>query len=195
MLKRMETLSALWRRLDVPGHDACRFEQHATGCQIAGTAIFEHQGVPAHLEYEVVCDATWHTRGGTVRGFVGTQLVQLAVERTPAGEWLLDGRTVPGLEDCVHLDFGFTPATNFAQLRQVALQVQQSVAFSVAWLDVPDGTELALLALPQHYERRSATSYWYESPTVGYAELLELTDKGIIVRYPGLWELETSSAG
>jgi hypothetical protein len=191
----METLSALWRRLDVPGHDACRFEQTESGYEIAGTAIFPHAGLPALLDYQVECDEAWRTLRGEVRGFLGTRLVEVTVERAPAGEWLLNGQTVAGLQDCVHLDFGFTPATNFAQLRETALRVHQRAAFSVAWLDVPDGPALALQSLPQHYERRSATSYWYESPTVDYAELLELTQEGIIVRYPGLWELETSSAG
>jgi hypothetical protein len=55
----------------------------------------------------------------------------------------------------------------------------------VAWIDAPDGV---LQALPQRYERRSATTYWYESPTVGYAELLELAPSGFVRRYPGLWE-------
>ena len=49
----------------------------------------------------------------------------------------------------------------------------------------PDGV---LQALPQRYERRSATTYWYESPTAGYAELLELAPSGFVRRYPGLWE-------
>ena len=49
-------------------------------------------------------------------------------------------------------------------------------------------TLLEAARLPQRYERRSATTYWYESPTAGYAELLELAPSGFVSRYPGLWE-------
>jgi hypothetical protein len=44
--------------------------------------------------------------------------------------------------------------------------------------------------LPQRHERRTSSTYRYESPTVSYEALLELTPAGFIRRYPGLWELE-----
>jgi hypothetical protein len=31
--------------------------------------------------------------------------------------------------------------------------------------------------------------YWYEAPTVGYADLLEVAPTGFIHSYPGLWEV------
>jgi hypothetical protein len=97
----------------------------------------------------------------------------------------VNGAAVPGLEAYVDLDLGFTPATNLTQLRRVALAPGESAEVPVAWIDAPDGV---LQALPQRYERRSATTYWYESPTAGYAELLELAPGGFVRRYPGLWE-------
>jgi hypothetical protein len=91
------------------------------------------------------------------------------------------------LESCVDLDFGFTPATNLLQLQRVALAVGQVADVPVAWLDVSAGT---LTVLPQRYERRSATTYWYESPSANYEGLLEVAPTGFIRRYPGLWEAE-----
>jgi hypothetical protein len=184
----------MWRRLDVPGHDFCCFEQLASGWQIAGTAIFLHGGVPARLAYRVTCDAAWRTQHGSVQGSIGTRPVAVRVERSEAGQWLLDGRVMSELHGCVHLDYGFTPATNFEQLRQLGLQVGERAELTVAWLDVPDRQPLAMRALPQRYARRSASTYWYESPDDGYAALLELTEQGTIARYPGLWELEQGTA-
>jgi uncharacterized protein len=183
----MTTHSLLWRRLDVPGHDACRFHESESGWEIDGTAVFLHEGLPARLAYRVVCDREWQTREGSVRGFVGTDLVTAIIERDGRGTWKLDGRVVPGLESHRHLDFGFTPATNFQQVQQLALAVGQAADLPAAWLDVPPS---GLQLLPQRYERRSASTYWYESPTAGYEALLELTPDGFIRRYPGLWELE-----
>lgn len=186
----METLCAIWRRLDAPGHDACRFELGASGWQIEGWAIFVHAGEPARLAYRVTCDSAWRTQHGRVHGFLGTRPVAATVARSPAGAWSVDGRTVAELEGCLHLDYGFTPATNFQQLRQLDLAVGEHADLTVAWLDLPAAQPAAMRALPQRYARRSATTYWYESPDDGYAALLELTREGVIARYPGLWELE-----
>jgi hypothetical protein len=183
----MDTHSMLWVRLDTPGHDACRVLEQASGCEIQGTAVFRHNGVPAQLAYQVVYDAEWRARFGVVRGFVGAELVNVRIERAAGGAWTLNGETVAGLEDCVHLDFGFTPATNFPQLRQLQLAVGQAADLPAAWLDVfPSRLE----RLPQRYERRSETEYWYEAPGAGYSALLEVTPAGFVRRYPGLWEVE-----
>jgi hypothetical protein len=186
----VETFCAIWRRLDVPGHDACRFERLGSAWQIDGAAVFQHERAAALLSYRVTCDLGWRTQRGHVRGFVGSTAVDVAIERTAEGAWTLDGRIMPGLERCLHLDFGFTPATNFQQLRQLALEVGESADLPVAWLDVPDAQPLALQRLAQRYERRSASTYWYEASMFDYRGMLELTADGIIVRYPDLWELE-----
>jgi uncharacterized protein len=176
----------LWRRLDTPGHDACRLEEGDAGWRLEGTAVFREGGAPALLKYWLACDRAWHTRGGRVHGWLGEQSVDLTIARTAEGVWTLNGVIVPGLERYVDLDLGFTPATNLPQLRRLALTKGQSAEAPVAWLDVPSGT---LSVLPQRYERRSQTIYWYEAPSVGYADLLEVGPTGFIHSYPGLWEV------
>lgn len=182
-----EPCPLLWRRLDTPGHDACRVEACPGGWRLDGVAVFLHEHGPARLEYGVRCDAAWRSRDGFVRGFVGTRTVDVAIGRHPTGHWMVDGRRVEGLDDCEHLDFGFTPATNISQLKFLALAEGAGADLAVAWLDVPPS---ALRRLPQRYERRG-DAMWYESPTFDYRGLLELTPEGIVRRYPGLWELES----
>jgi hypothetical protein len=179
--------SILWRRLDTPGHDACRLDRSATGWQLEGTAVFLHQGNPARLDYRLVCDTAWRTQQGHVQGWIGSDPLELRIARTNAGVWTLNGATVPNLEDCVDLDFGFTPATNLSQLRRLALEVGQAADVPVAWLDLSPGS---LGRLPQRYERRADETYWYEAASFGYAALLEVTPEGFVRRYPGLWEAE-----
>jgi hypothetical protein len=178
---------ALWRRLDAPGHDACRLEETDAGWQLDGSAVFLHDGAPARLAYHVACDRAWHTLRGQVSGWLGSRSVHLAVARRPQGTWTLDGAAMPGLERCVDLDFGFTPATNLTQIRRLALAEGEAADAPVAWLDVPAGT---LGVLHQRYHRRTGTTYWYEAPSAGYAGLLEVTAIGFVRRYPGLWEAE-----
>ena len=179
--------SILWRRLDTPGHDCCLLEPGTGGWSLYGTAVFHHDGIPARLTYHIACSLAWRTQHGRVRGWIGARLVEFRIARMAGGVWTLNGQVVPGLEACVDLDLGFTPATNLLQLRRVALAEGQTAEVPVAWLDVPPGN---LGLLPQRYERRGADTYWYESPSTGYAALLEVTPDGFVRRYPGLWEAE-----
>jgi hypothetical protein len=181
------TTSALWRRLDTPGHDAALVNRTADGWHLEGTAVFANEQAPARLSYWVDCAKDWRTRRGGVTGWIGDQRYDVNVVRSEAGQWALDGTVIEGLEQCLDLDFGFTPATNFLQLQRCALAIGERVEFPVAWLDLPDPS---LTFLPQKYEKRSATTYWYESPQGPYTALLELVESGFVRIYPGLWTIE-----
>lgn len=188
----MQTEWILWRRLDTPGHDACRLVQRRSGWRLEGSAVFQHAtGAPACLAYRIDCDTAWRTHSAAVRGWVGARRLDLRISRTAEDRWLLGGEAVADWRGCACLDLGFTPATNLAQLRRAALQVGEAVDVPVAWLDVPDGTAEVLA---QRYERRSAGQYWYEAPRFGYAALLEVSPAGFVVKYPGLWEAEPAAA-
>ena len=118
---------------------------------------------------------------------LGNRQIEYAIIRQ-GGEWRLNGVAVPGLEDLVDLDLSFTPATNSQQLRRVPIALNATVELPVAWLDIDTGT---LSELPQIYERRSETTFWYEAPSAEYSGLLELAANGFVRRYPGLWEAES----
>lgn len=184
----MTSESILWRRLDRPGHDACHLDRSDVGWTLDGTAVFLENKVPVQLAYHVDCDLEWHTRQGEVRGFIGVKPAELRIVRTTAGAWTLNGAVVPSLEGCVDLDLGFTPATNLLPLRRLDLAQGQGAAAPAAWLDVFTRT---LQVLPQRYERRSRSTYWYEAPSLPFEALLEVAPVGFIHRYPGLWEAES----
>ena len=184
----MVAVSILWKRLDTPGHDACRLDGNDAGWKLDGTAVFRHDGAPARLTYQVACDLAWRTLQGKVEGWLGNQSIAFSISRTDAGLWALNGLAVPSIEDCADLDLGFTPATNLLPIRRLDLAEGQSAEAPAAWLDVSKGK---LAVLPQRYERRSKTTYWYEAPSVQYAALLEVSPTGFVLRYPGLWEAES----
>ena len=179
--------SALWRRLDTPGHDAANVTRTANGWRLEGTAVFAHDLGPARLDYWVDCATDWRTHRGGVSGWVGSQRCDVSVTRTASGLWRVGDETLVGFEHCLDLDFGFTPATNFLQLHRCNLRIGETADFAVAWLDAP---EASLTLLPQRYERRSATTYRYESPQGPYSALLDIADSGFVRLYPDLWELE-----
>ena len=183
----MTPVSTLWRRIDTPGHDACRLVEDKDGWQLSGTAVFRQEDAAVCLGYVVAGDRSWGTQRGEVSGWIGEKPVDFTVIRNAGGGWTLNGARVPGLDELVDLDFGFTPATNLPQIRRVKLAVGQGAEVPVAWLDVLAGT---LSVLPQRYERRTETTYDYRSPTAPYAGLLELGPAGFISRYQELWGAE-----
>ena len=182
----MAVRSILWKRLDTPGHDACIISRNDTGWKLCGSAVFRHDRHPAQLSYEVVCDTAWRTLYGNVQGWLGERPVSFCIARTETQAWKLNEQDVQHLEPCIDLDLGFTPATNLLPLRRLNLAEGQGAYAPAAWLNVSTST---LTLLPQRYERRSETTYWYEALTANYADLLTVDQTGFVVRYPGLWEV------
>lgn len=181
----------LWRRLDVPGHDACRLEGDQRGWRVEGAASFLAGEGPAWLVYTIECDLRWRARRGQVRGRLGSRAIELEVSNGD-GVWLLNGVTIDGLAGCIDLDLGFTPATNLIAIRRLALAPGQAGDVRAAWLDVATG---ALQPLDQRYERRSESAYWYQAPRFDYAAELDVAATGFIRRYPTLWEEERGATG
>jgi hypothetical protein len=187
----MATLTtALWERLDLPGHDSCRLTQTGDGWELRGTAVFVDHAGPAHISYLVNCGRDWKCRAATLQGWIAHQQWDLEITRAANGEWQVNDESYGALNDVVDLDLGFTPATNLLHLRRHQLEIGEAADIPVAWIDLPQAT---LTYLPQRYERRSQTTYWYESPTAHYAALLEMAASGFVAEYPGLWRLRTES--
>jgi hypothetical protein len=183
--------SILWRRLDVPGHDACRLAPMGAGWRVEGCAVFGHEGLPARLDYAAHCDAAWISRGGTVRGWIGDKRVEYAMGRDANGRWTLNGALAPEAAGHPDLDFGFTPSTNLFAIRRLGLSPGEAGASPAAWLDFGKGT---LGFLPQKYRRladaHGRMRYAYEAHTAGYEDELGVSAEGFILRYPELWEAE-----
>src|SRR5687767_12693938 len=101
----------LWRRLDVPGHDAAALRLSAGGSVLSGMAVFL-DGSPTALTYAVHSDRAWQTTEAQIRGWRGREAIDLRVRREGGGGWTLNEVPCPAVQGCVDLDLSFTPATN-----------------------------------------------------------------------------------
>lgn len=181
-----DTIHAFWRRIDQPGHDAARFAQFGDGWKLEGYAAFNENG-PTGLRYEVSLRPDFTTAAATITGYRCGRPFRHEFHRIDS-EWRLDGEVVPGFGDLIHLDFGFTPATNLQQLLHADLGVGEEAELPAAWFDIGEAT---LVRLPQHYRRTAADRYHYRSPTAGYEATLEMAASGFVRLYPDLWEMES----
>jgi hypothetical protein len=115
--------SILWRRLDRPGHDACRLLSRESGWHLVGTAVFAHERQPCRLDYSVVCDGGWRTQSARVTGWVGAEAVEIALSADSGRRWRLNGRECPAVGGCIDLDLNFSPSTNLLPIRRLGLGI------------------------------------------------------------------------
>jgi uncharacterized protein len=179
----------LWRRLDLPGHDAATLQPGARGVVLSGMAVFQ-EGGPTALAYLVQADSNWKTTEGRVWGWHGHKAIELRLHRDDLGTWTMNGALCPAVDGCMDLDLSFTPATNLLPLRRLGLRVGQSAEVRSAWLEWP---EVRLSPLVQRYARRSDTEYDYESDLPGgelFRSTLRVQPEGWVLDYGGLWRAE-----
>lgn len=178
---------ALWRRLDAPGHEACRLDRVADGWTLDGSAAFAHDGRPCSLAYSVRCDDAWRTSFARVRGWVGDDEVRALVARGDDGRWRLDDREVEAVAGCVDVDLNFSPSTNLLPIRRLALAVGETATVRAAWLRFPS---FALEPLEQTYTRLDERRYRYESAGGRFVAEVTVDAAGLVVDYAGIWTRE-----
>lgn len=176
----------LWRWMDRPGHEAARLERAGGEWHLRGTSVLVHEGQPCRLDYRVVCDAEWRTRGTSVSGWIGADRVTAEI-MAAAGRWTLNGEQVPEVAGAIDVDLNFSPSTNLLPIRRLKLAVGEEARVLAAWLRFP-GFELE--PLEQVYRRTGERTYRYSSADGTFVRDLEVDAVGFVTRYPGFWEAE-----
>ena len=179
--------SVVWKRHDLPGHEACRVTAVESGWTIDGVAVLVEADMPCRLDYRVDCDRAWVTRTAEVRGWVGDRAVDIVVSRSASGHWQLNGATCDGFEQCVDVDLNFSPSTNMLPVRRLELEVGASAMVRAAWLRFPSFT---LELLEQSYTRVEECRYRYESGGGRFVAEVTVDEMGLVVRYGELWSRE-----
>jgi hypothetical protein len=182
--------SILWRRLDLPGHEACRLIAAEDSWRVAGTAVFAFEGQACRLDYSVVCDRTWQTRSASVTGWVGDDTTAVEIQVQPGGRWWLNGVECGEVAGCIDVDLNFSPATNLLPIRRLALGVGQVAEVRAAWLRFPS---FRLEPLVQSYRRVEQDRYRYESAGGRFAADLVVNEAGLVTSYGSLWTIERAA--
>jgi hypothetical protein len=167
-----------WERLDVPGTDECRVLETDSGYRLEGLAEYSEQGEAHKISYAIDCAKNWDTWRATIEGTANH-----VIERK-SRLWTLNGVAQEMAGNVTQIDFGFSAATKFLQLKQMNLAVGQDEHCVVAWFDL---FEEELVYLHQIYERKSDSQYGYECPSYKYDETLDVNDQQFVTTFPRLW--------
>lgn len=176
----------LWRRYDLPGHDACRIQQSQDGWIVEGSAVFSDAGLVSAIRYCVTCDLQWHAIRSETSGWHRNQPVCLHMEQSD-GTWLVNGERAPDLQGLIDIDLGFTPATNTIPIRRMKMAGVTSCEVVSAWLD-PDTWQIRPLL--QQYAAGEDSRLAYAAPSLDFYADLHIDAFGVVVDYPGLWRSE-----
>ncbi len=184
---RLTRATILWRRLDLPGHEAAELLPVADGWRLSGVAALAESGRPCRLEYLITCNANWYTRRCLVRGYVGAEQVKLDLARDRHAKWTRNGVPTPHLTGCVDVDLAFSPATNLLPIRRLNLEIGAAAPVRTAWVRFP---EITIEVLEQVYTRAAPDRYLYESAGGAFRRELTVDAVGLVLDYPDLWIAE-----
>ena len=187
----MEARTVVWKRQDLPGHEACRLLPLDTGWQLAGVAVLAYEGQACRLDYLIDCDPQWVTQSAVVTGYVGDQTISATVVRDGTGHWQLNERAVDGVAGCTDIDLNFSPSTNLLPIRRLNLAVGATAPLRAAWLRFPS---FALESLDQSYTRLASRRYRYESAGGRFVTEVTVDDEGLVIAYGDIWSREAPAS-
>src|SRR5678815_2571965 len=100
--------SILWRGFVFPGHEACHLFSLNSEWHLEGTAVFSYEQQACRLDYQITCDAAWHTLFAKVAGWLDTTLVDVQIKTEPTGGWWLNEVEQSEVKDCIDIDLNFS---------------------------------------------------------------------------------------
>ncbi len=185
--------SVLWRWVQGPGLERFQLLRAADKWILRGTILTVAEHDPAEARYEVVCDNSWHTWSAMIQlqNGAGERVLHI---RNENGRWYENDRLNESVSGCIDIDLGWSPSTNTLPIRRLQLAIgQRSGLVTAAWVRFPD---MKLQALPQEYQRLSATRYRYSSREGEFVTNLSVDDEGLVVDYEGFWQrIESAKSG
>lgn len=169
----------LWRSEELQSSDHFVARATPSGWRFDGTLVAPIEDEPAHIQYFVELDRGWLTQRAEVAISVGDRAPRvISFEADGQGNWKVEGASGEGLEGCLDVDLGFSPATNTLQVRRLGLEVGESETLTVAWLSFP---ELEVQPLTQTYTRLAPDRWNYGDDE--FTADLALSPEGFVLVY------------
>ena len=176
--------TCVWRRLDTPGLEWCRFDRAG----IRGSLLVDLDGSRRFVTYAVRRDRHWHTRGAMVEQDDGSGRRRLLLRADGRGRWFAGRRELHWAQGLLDVDLGVTPSTNTLPIRRLRLSVGEAAELTAVWVRFPS---LEVRPLAQRYTRLGPSTYRYQSLVDGevrFSARLSVDPDGAVRRYARLFQ-------
>ncbi len=171
-----------WRRLDEFGLEVLRLEMDGEGIKVRSTLV--HGGErPFGLHYEWSLDSAWQTRRVELQLWAEKDR-SMAIERTGAASWRIDGEDLGSLEGCEEVDISATPFCNGIAVRRLRRRPGELAAL---YVELP---EFSVSPSRQRYEDLGKDRWRYVDlgAAAGFEAIIELDAEGMVRSYEGLFQ-------
>lgn len=164
-----------------PGREQVRVRTGDHGASAEGLIVGGPDDPELRIRYRVECNSAWATTAATL----DTPTGQVRLRRS-GQTWQLDGVLRPDLAGCLDIDIALTPFTNTLPIRRLGLEVGEEAEIAVVYLQ-PAEHPVEVREMHQRYTRLDEHVYRYQSGA--FSRDLEVDSDGIVLTYPGIWEL------
>jgi uncharacterized protein len=165
------------------GFEVARFDRAGAGHRIRGTATAVEDADAWAISYDITVDSAWTTR--QVRA--ARDDTEFRAARDKHGQWVVNGRTVPELSDCVDVDFEWSVVTNTLPIHRLGHDPRRPMHAPAVYVRAAD---LSVMRLDQRYTPVASPAgrhvYQYSAPAFDFEAQLSFDAAGLIVDYPGL---------
>lgn len=171
-----------WKRIDFSGFETLALEEDADGWR-ARSVIIDNSEAPFGLSVEWRLDRNWVSRSVQLTLIRDGGVRELAIERTGAVSWRVDGAPRPDLEECAEIDVSATPFCNGLALRRLGQEPGELTALYVL------ASDLTIQPSRQRYERAGDKWRYVDlGAAKGFTAILSFDEHLIVRDYEGLFE-------
>jgi hypothetical protein len=183
---------------DLPRHAAWHHRDARDGFEVAflhwedpyrfeGITAAVDGGAAWAVEYTIIVDSAWLTRGARVSGRSGSGSHRVTLEADGTGSWRVNGESAPHLDGCFDLDLESSALTNAFPVHRLGLEIGEQADAPAAYVRAMD---LSVERLEQRYVRLSddgsGERYHYAAPAFAFECELVYDEFGLVLAYPGL---------
>ena len=171
-----------WKRIDFPGFETLALDEDADGVR-ARSVIIDNSDAPLGLYIDWRLDRTWASRSVRLTLLRDGRVRELAIARTGAASWRVDGQPRPDLDGCAEVDISATPFCNGLALRRLGQAPGELTALYVL------ASELTVQPSRQRYERAGQNWRYVDLGVAkGFTAILRFDEQLIVREYEGLFE-------
>ena len=165
----------------------CILTKTIAGNEIISTIVGDYKDWIYKIDYHITTNENWETTFVNIRTRFDS-LAELITLEKKDGKWFLNGKHNKELDKIFDVDISLTPFTNTLPINRLKLKDKERQVIEVLYFDI---FEKKTKSVKQVYTRLSSLEYVYENYDNSFTANIIIDDQGLVVDYPGLFEMTT----